>query len=267
MTGIASPTVVLPGAGGGSAELAAFGAAPAEASSFQTIDYPGWRRYIANDFTPDVLLSELTTRIASEVPHGSIRIVGNSIGGHFGYAAALRLQAMGREVSGFCAIDTFMISSSGPSEGWKGRALTQALELLREGRLGQFFRFARSKFWRALLRLAGNRLPSLLTRLGSTERLPFIWALDPVFEEELSMRLLIRKTAPYIASLDHQPAPLRVPSVLIRTLLTAGDDPAWRRRCPNIKIFEIPGAHHSLFEPKNIGSLRDAFLAATSEWR
>jgi thioesterase domain-containing protein len=81
------------------------------------------------------------------------------------------------------------------------------------------------------------------------------------------MRLLVRETAPWIGSLDREPVALRAPAVLLRTRLTAGDDAAWRRRCPNIEIFEIAGQHHTLFEPENIGALREAFVAATPGWR
>jgi thioesterase domain-containing protein len=90
---------------------------------------------------------------------------------------------------------------------------------------------------------------------------------DPVFEEELSMRLLIEATAPWIAALDRAPVALEAPAILLRTDLTAGDDAAWRSRCPNIKIFELPGQHHTLFEPQNVAALREAFLAATRDWR
>ena len=203
----------------------------------------------------------------NEGAKGPVRIVGISIGGHFGYAAALRLQAIGREIAGFCAIDTFMIVFSKPSAGWEGRALAQGLELLRRRRFGEFARFFRSKFWRVLVRLAGSRLPSLLQRFSSSSRLPLISALDPMFEEELSLRLLIQAATPWIASLDREPVALKAPSILLRTRLAASGDPAWLRRCPNMKIFEIKGEHDNLYEPGNKGSLREVFLTATSDWR
>jgi hypothetical protein len=34
-----------------------------------------------------------------------------------------------------------------------------------------------------------------------------------------------------------------------------------------MEIFEIAGQHHTLFEPENIGSLREAFVTATRGWR
>jgi len=160
-----------------------------------------------------------------------------------------------------------MIVSSKPSAGWKGRALEEALELLRKRRIGEFARFLRSKFWRALVRLAGGRLSGLLQRFSSSSRQSSVSTFDPVFEEELSMRLLVREVAPWIGSLDREPVALKTPAILLRTELTAGDDAAWLRRCPNMKIVEIPGQHHSLFEPENVDSLHKAFVIATRDWR
>ena len=81
------------------------------------------------------------------------------------------------------------------------------------------------------------------------------------------MRLLVRTTAPWLASLDRQPEALDARAILLRTRLTASDDAAWRRRCPNIEIFEIPGQHHTLFEPENVAALHETFIAATRDWR
>jgi thioesterase domain-containing protein len=266
MTDLSSPVVFLSGAGGGAPDLNVFRAGPQDATRFEVVSYPGWKRYVSDGFSAEVLIGDLVEEIATRVPRGPICIVGLSIGGHLGYAAALRLEAMGRQVLGFCAIDTFMIASSKPSAGWRGRALAQGLELLQGRRFSEFALFLRSRFWRALARLAGSRLPGLLRRFSS-RRSSLLSGFDPVFEEELSMRLLIEATAPWIAALDRAPVALEAPAILLRTDLTAGDDAAWRSRCPNIKIFELPGQHHTLFEPQNVAALREAFSAATRDWR
>jgi thioesterase domain-containing protein len=258
------PVIILPGAGGGAPNLDVFRADVKDQTRFEVISYPEWKGHVASGFSADAFIADLAARIATRVPRGPIRIVGLSIGGHFGYAAALRLQAMGREIAGFCAIDSFMISSSAPNPGWMGRALAQGLDLMAQRRFRDLALFLRSKFWRSLIRLAGNKLPSLLQQFRTS--LPSLVASDRVLENELSMRLLIRETAPWIASLDRDPIALQAPAVLLRTNRTAGDDDAWRRRCPNIGIAEIPGQHHSLFEAENVGALHDAFVAATRVW-
>ena len=46
------------------------------------------------------------------------------------------------------------------------------------------------------------------------------------------MRLLVKEAAPWVASLDRDPVPLRAPAVLLRTPPTGDADSPWRRRCP-----------------------------------
>ena len=164
MNTVSSPIIVLPGAGRESVDLTVFTDDPGDVARFRTIDYPGWRRYSETDFSAEAFIADLASQIASIVPQAPIRILGISIGGHFGYAAALHLQAIGREIAGFCAIDTFMVSSSAPRAGWKGRAAALGLRLLRERRINDLSTFLRSRLLRACLRLAGDRLPTSVAR-------------------------------------------------------------------------------------------------------
>jgi thioesterase domain-containing protein len=258
-------TVFLPGAGGGVPDLDVFRDGANDPTQIQVINYPGWRRYVEGGYSTDALMDDLATEVAGRIPRGPIGIIGVSIGGHFGYAVGLRLQARGREIAGLCAIDSMMIASSAPSAEWKQRALEQALELLRGRRLSDLARFMRSKFWRVLIRALGDRLPWMAQRCSAV--LPWVFALDPVFEEELSMRLLIRAAAPWMASLDQNPVALKAPGVLLRTGFAAGGDDAWRHRCPDIKIFEISGTHDNLFDAENVGMLHEAFIKGARDWR
>jgi thioesterase domain-containing protein len=265
MMNSSSAIVFLSGAGGGAPDFEIFRAGPNDATRFEVIGYPGWRSYVAEGFSAETLIEELVAGITKKVPRGQLRIVGLSIGAHFGYVAALRLQAMGREIAGFCAIDSFRIASSGPTAGWKGRALVEGWELLSNFRFFEFARFLRSRFWRALNRVAGDRLPWILR--SSARWLPSALSLDPIFEQELNMRLLIRKTASWIESLDRNTVPLESPAIFLRTSLTAKEDDVWQRRCPKVKIFEIPGRHHSLFDSENVDALHKVFIDATRDWR
>jgi len=258
--------VYLPGGGGGGEhDLAAFASGLDHELRFETINYPGWQRYVQDDFSAETLIAELTSEVVKRVPAGPIRLMGLSIGGHFGYAVALRLQEMRREVAVFCVIDSFMIASAQPSAGWKRRALADALDLIRKRRFGDLLRFVRSKAWRALLRLAGGRLTGPLRRFAANGQLPSMLKGDAIAEQELSMRLLIRTVAPWIADLDRNPVPLHAPTILLRTQGSACHDAVWRKRCPNIAVREVPGRHLTLFEPENIQGLREAFSAAANQ--
>jgi thioesterase domain-containing protein len=262
-----SPIVFLPGAGGAAPNLSLLRAGPTDNTRYIPIRYPGWRRYVADDFSPEALIQELSEQIIAIVPSGPIALLGVSLGGHLCYAVALRLCALEREVAGICVIDSFMVSSAGPGRGWVGRALADALDLLRKRRHREFFRNIASKFWRALMRLAGGQLAGLLRRFARAKAGTTDAKCGSVFEIELSMRLLIRALAPWLAALDRDPAALPMPASLLRTGLTRDDDAAWRRRCPNIEIYEIPGGHQTLFDPENIDALRAAFRTATRSWR
>ena len=260
------PTLILSGAGGGAIDPAFLCSNAEDATRFQTIGYPGWGRYVETGFSANKLILDLAAQMVIRAPEGPMRIVGFSIGGHLGYAAALIFQASGREIGGFCAIDTFTAASASPMAGWRARALRAGVGLLRDRRLEEFGRFLRSRFWRALLRLTGSRLASVVRRITPLGRLPWILRADPIFEEELSMRLLIQEAAPWVASLDREPIPLRSPAVLLRTYSNEDADSLWRRRCPGIKIVEIPGDHETVLNHENPGPLREAFVMGTSEW-
>jgi len=258
--------VYLPGGGGGGEhDLAVFAQGLEYPVHFETVPYPGWRRYVKEDFSADALVAELTAEIARRVPAGPIRLLGLSIGGHFAYAAALRLQKQGREIALLCAIDSFMVASAEPSAGWRRRALSDAFDLIKKRRYKDFARLLRSKVWRALLRLAEGRLAGVLRKSSGKGELPGVLRGDAVAEHELSLRLLLRETNPWIAQLDHDVVPLTAPAILLRTPATATHDAAWRRRCPEITIREVQGKHLTLFEPENIGGLRDAFSFALAE--
>lgn len=268
MTNAPITFVYLPGAGGGGqGDLAALVNCLEDDIRFEMISYPGWQRYLEGDFTVDVLIEGFAAQIAETIPAGPIRLMGMSIGGHFGYAAALRLEAMGREVAGFCAVDSFMIETSQPTAGWQRRAMLHGWDLLRKRRFAEIAGFVRSKAWRALLRLAGGRLAAPLRKLSGSGRLNSMLAADAIAEQELAMRLMIREVPPWMAELDREPTALMVPAYLFRTQLTAADDVAWRRRCPKIKICEVPGTHQTLFEAEHIVPLRMAFAEAVRDFR
>ena len=259
--------IILRGAGGAAPELSMFQDGAEDARRFVLLEYPGWRRYIDAGYTADAVVVDVVGRIMHLVPEGPIYIVGISIGGHFGYAAALELQKQGREVGGFCAVDTFMMSTAAPSAGWRRRAIGLASKLILGLRFAELSEFVRTRFWRALLRLASGFLPGMLHGYAANGKDPWFFKLDPNLEQELSMRLLIQLAAPFVVALDRDPQPLNAPAVLLRTELTGKDDAAWQKRCPVITIRPLPGDHQTLFLPESAGLVRSAFVSSTRDWR
>jgi hypothetical protein len=78
---------------------------------------------------------------------------------------------------------------------------------------------------------------------------------------------LIRSVAPAIAALDHESTALRTSAILLRTGLTGQSDEGWRRRCPELKIVQIPGNHETMLEPQNEAAFKVAFGEATRGWQ
>jgi pimeloyl-ACP methyl ester carboxylesterase len=166
------PVIVFPGAGGKGLDLSMF-AAPGDAICFRTIGYPGWQRFVDRGYSVEVLVGELASRIATIVPQGPIRILGFSLGGHFGYAAALALQARGRKIAGFCAIDSFIIHPPAQQTPVRNgyRMLARGLSLLCDGRFGDL-KSVRLRLYRAMITSAGRHRDRLGRRIG------FIAAVD-----------------------------------------------------------------------------------------
>jgi thioesterase domain-containing protein len=266
MTSKSNPFVYIPGSGGGAPDLTALQSA-SDAIAFEVIKYPDWRRYIDPKYSAEMLISELSAEIEKRIPGGPLRIVGLSLGGHFAYLIALHLQDRGRQIDAVCAIDSFIVSTDQATPGWQRRAFAEFFESLRKFRLTEMVLFGRSRIWRAMLRMIGGKLPLVLSGVSRFSWLSNLLEDNTVLKQELAMRMLMRLVAPWLATIDDNPRSLAVPVALVRTESTASSDSAWRARCPNLRIFEVQGLHHTLFDPENGGALRDAFFVATQAHR
>lgn len=262
-----NPIIVLPGANSKGPGRDFFAEGPDDPCQYRTLGYPGWQQMLTDDFSASSLVEGLVAEISDIVPRGPIRIIGISLGGHLGYAAALKLQSQGREIGTLCAVNSFMVNSAAPRSGWQQRALQLGLGLLRKRRIGDFANFIRARVWRTMLRLGEGDPRKLLSRSGLARRLVSQFAREPMFEEELSMRIRLAETAPWVGTLDVNPVALMAPAILFRTAETAVCDPAWQHRCPKISIIEMPGTHQTWFHLENHATFRKQFLAATQEWR
>jgi thioesterase domain-containing protein len=260
MISSSSTIIFFPGAGGEVPNLIGFEGG--ENRRFEAVHYPEWRHFGVVEFTVETFMENLETQIETKAPIGSIQIVGYSIGAHLGYLTALRLRAKGRQITGFCVLDSFMIESVSPSPGWQRRALGQATAIIRTGRVGDFGPFVRSKLYRALLRLSPRRLPNLLCRIDPVGLLGRVVISDQVLCKELRIHFLVRKVVLWFREIDSCVTGLYVPTIVLRTKENFKYDQAWRRRCPNLQIIEIPGQHQNLFNSENIGNLRSTFAEA-----
>lgn len=256
------PVVMLSGAGGGSPSFEPFRAGFAEGTTFEVIRYPSWRRYLETVFCFDALIDELSDQIRDRIPEGPIQIVGLSLGGHLGYVIAAKLQEYGRDISSFCAVDAFTVHSTAPSAGWFKRTMVLCAGLLAKRNFAELALVIRTRFWRAVLRLCQARLINVIRMLEAYGLADSLLKADPLLEGELNMRLLIQLTAPSLAIIDREPKILRTSAILLRTALTIDSDDSWRRRCPEIRICEIPGDHRTMLEARNVSAISRVFSAA-----
>jgi thioesterase domain-containing protein len=249
--------IYLPGADNNPQVLAAF-ARGLDDYSFLYVGYPGWRRYAARDFTFEQLAHELAIEINERVPSGPIRIVGCSIGGHLGYAAALHLQSMGRKVIALCTIDSYitpqkrLVESNGSR---KPGVLNRVFDLLRAGNLSDLSIFIETRFLRALFRSGGR----YLIKAGSYIPRRNHVTDSTLLQYEWSMHLLLQRMRPWSAKVNHSPVALHIPVAALRTSMSAIDDETWRQRCPEITFHEILGFHDDLLTPEFIAGVRDCF--------
>jgi thioesterase domain-containing protein len=257
------PIIVLPGASGHAPDCASFCAEASDRDRVVALRYPPWQTCVDGGLTADALIDALAAEIMDRVPQMPVELVGVSIGGHFAYATALRLESLGRIVAGLCIIDSGTITAARSAQ-WKARLVSHAADLLRRGRPRELALHARHLAWRGLFRLVGDGLPTLARDYAGP--LHRIGMIDPIFAEELGMRLRIRMTARWMGSLDDHATRLRAPAVLLRTGSTTSADSLWRKRCPDIRIIDIPGNHETMFEAENAAALRAAFLKASAEW-
>ena len=236
--------IFLPGGGATDEELAPLKTIVEADGRFRMVSFPGWRRYASNEFSADLLIGEVAAYVESEAPTGPLRIVGLSLGAHVGYAAAVRLQSRGREVVGFCAID-------GTMSGYPWR---QGLQLLKERQFRVLWATAMAKARHSLIRLRGTKGP-LHAKADSDVATP------------PSLVLWLASARTWTLSLDFNPVPLNASNALVRTRPSAADDKVWKRRCPGIRILQVPGTHHTFMDSQHINSFRLAMATAICDWR
>lgn len=235
------PVIFLPGGGSDEQEPVALRAIVEAGDRFRMVSFPGWRRYVSKEFSPEGVMSDIAAFIEARAPLGPIWVAGMSLGAHFGYSAAVRLQKKGRKVAGFCAIDGLM-------NGYPGR---QAIQLVRERQFRAVWDLAKAKAQHSAIRLRGSRS-------SGTDAEPVGLA---------ALVLWLSAARAWTLSLDIDPIPLDASNALVRTRPGAADDKVWKRRCPGARIFTVPGAHHTMLDPQNVEAFGRAMAAAMHAWQ
>ena len=195
------------------------------------------------------------------VPTGPVRLIGISLGGHLAFEVARRLQAVGREIGGLCVVDAFFGGPPVPPGERLRRELGRAMA---DGRLAGYLTM---QVVRRALPLWARLMRSRWQRHARAGTNPWDLPAGSLLEYELSMRLLLRLTALLPTLQGSDLTPLDAPALLLRTTDNVHDDAAWRQRCPNLQIAELPGDHHTLNSAATVGAIRRLLQQQTDAWR
>lgn len=260
MSGEERPVVVLlPGLTGDSPSLASFRADLANEVRFVLIDYPPWRRMVAQAMTIGEIAGAVVADILARVPAGRIRLTGYSLGGAIGYEVALHLTRLGRPVDWFAVLDANIESAHTLARtlppGSVGRAalgLLTGRQSLRQRACQIFATWASHPSRRRLLaRLAASRL---FERLPAATR----FTLEMEICEALQRRALER----WIATRPEVRLAARL--CLFRSgerRPGTGRDLGWGRLFDEIVIHEVEGDHITMLREPHRAALCRQFLA------
>ena len=135
-----------------------------DTTRFAVIDYPGWKRLTAlGDFSADVFIADLRSADRNKGATGTDPHRWPFNWGPFRLRSCASPPGDGSRNSRFLR-DRYLYDQPPPRSVCGVEKAARLAARLRtvagERRFGEFTRFLRSKFWRALFRLAGSRLPS-----------------------------------------------------------------------------------------------------------
>lgn len=261
MTDLRQPVFLFPGLGGDEPLLALFRAELAADLKFVTIAYPDWREHLRAECTFEMLVEELTSQIAKEL--APIRLVGYSFGGLVAAAVAARLQAQGRHVLFLGLIDTPALPGPDLPPGPKLRRELAGQGVMRQALLERRLQdiaglLLAETLCRPALRPALKSLATMRGWSGLPFRLRF--ATEAWLQTFMRSYMLRRGCAAGVPHLDQD-----VPVVLFRATEQRSKtlaDHGWSARCSNLRVIDVPGSHHGIFEAGNRQVLTKQFLEA-----
>ena len=254
---------LFPGLGGDEHELAALRKGCTSAVRCLTVEYPDWTELYTRAMTLDQLIEHLRAQIQRVAPYGKLRLAGYSFGGTLAYAVAEALVASGREVARLGLLDAPVnphVSTSPPSLNARWRRLSAAIrahELPQEicGTIAGL-----------VLRTRNRRL---LLALGHLRRFQLPFKIQAHLNKPITCRLRENLLLDLIERLQADKAPLDVSGVLFRStrqhVVDAAPDLGWTRHMTSLQVVNLPGDHHTVIKPENVGPLCTAFAAAMTE--
>lgn len=259
------PLFLLPGLNGDEPLLALFRADLTPQQRCVTLHYPEWRELVRAGYSLDDLAEGLARQIAAVAGPEPVRLAGYSFGGNVAAAVAMRLRERGLQVGFLGLIDA---GARFRDDIPPGPALRAAIA--GQGVMHQALRERRVQD------VLGMVLAETLSRPGLAPVLRALaWAryLPPL---PVRMRFACRAWLHSLlraALLRQWHARLSlglvrdVPVTLFRSNQHEADEPVdlgWSEIFQDVKVVEVPGTHHTIFESGNRAVLVTHFIDAAS---
>lgn len=247
---------LLPGLSRDEQRLVRFRGALADAMTVRAVDYGDWQHWAAPGFGPDALLARVVENIAAAQPSGELRLLGYSVGGHVGFAAARRLRRMGRAVGLLGILDTNL--SEHPHSGFRTERHDRATErarILRGLRAGEA---AAPVAEFAARRLLSPRWSPLLRTLARHRHARLPGELGFHLHDRLRARRLLELIGPLRPDGRDAGALADVPVCIFRANEQerhAAPDLGWRHVCPEARVVAVDGGHHTMLDPPHLDAL------------
>jgi thioesterase domain-containing protein len=200
----------------------------------------------------EAMAVEYVEAIRSVQPKGPFVIGGWSLGGLIAYEMARQLSASGEKIHALLLLDTSIPDSSSDVV-----PKSETVDVGREYGIDLSL--------------------DELAELEPEEQLPFLWehAKKLGVLEENSPPEVVAKALSDLQHLFHhhvslasayQIRPLRIPITLFRPterpeIVGNSDDRGWSSLCPQVDVHWVPGHHHSMVQPPNVGKLADKLLS------
>jgi thioesterase domain-containing protein len=229
------------------------------------ITYPEWQNLTDPERAMDHVLEGVERQVRAKASNGPVLILGYSLGAQIGWGFAHRFQRVGGTVAFFGAINGRVVATDKPDGQWLWRATRDLASDLLRGDIRAVGAFISSRFSRLLQRAAGSDLPKMAGRWARRGRLPWLLSRNPVFETELTMRLLIRAAVPWTQKIERELPPLDCPSLLVRGPDDEAFDGRWRTLCPRLDIKAVTGSHVAILQPPHFQEVVGLIKAVARE--
>jgi thioesterase domain-containing protein len=229
------------------------------------INYPGWRELTDPDSAMNHVFEAVERQVKAKASSGPVLILGYSLGAQIGWGFSHRFQQAGGRVAFFGAINGRIVATDKPDRHWLLRAVRDFTGNLMRGEFRALGTFVGSRFSRLLHRAAGGNLSKKAGRWARRGHLPWLLSRNPVFETELTMRLLIRAAVPWAQQIESEFPPLDCRSILVRGPDDEAFDGHWRSLFSRLEIRAVTGAHLAILQPPHFQEVVGLIKAAARE--